>query len=111
MPSNYVKKEKKSLLDKIIPRKIHSTSIPVQSKNQIQTSNDDSKITYNKNGNSLIYVSKAIVKHKYNAEKYLLNYFYLSTLVSKKISIIILIKYRNPLQRTATVISSNLGFV
>lgn len=65
IPSNYVKKEKKSLLDKIIPRKLHSTN-QVCSKPNISV--DDTKIG-NKNGNISNFISKAFVKHKYNAEK------------------------------------------
>jgi hypothetical protein len=69
VPSNYVKKEKKSLLDKIIPRKMHSSSSHVNTTSKpAQISIDDSK-TNTKNGNSLNCLSKAIVKHKYNAEK------------------------------------------
>ena len=70
MPSNYVKKEKKSLLDKIIPRKIHSSSSHVvsSSKPVTQVSNEDIKSMV-KNGSIQNFVSKAIVKHKYTAEK------------------------------------------
>ena len=73
VPSNYVKKEKKSLFDKIIPRKL------LISNNQtyLKASNldENNKINFI---NNLKFVSKAIVKHKYTANKYyyLIVYYY-----------------------------------
>ena len=94
VPSNYVKKEKKSLLEKIMPRKLQQISNTIDLKTnahpQIQTSqhispngsmfqlntttitttlgspSNNKNETYSNN----VYLSKATVKHKYTANKY-----------------------------------------
>lgn len=66
MPSNYVKKEKKSLLEKIIPKKLqHQLNV-----NSLTNNKDNSQMPKSNSNNSTIsYSSKAIVKHKYTANK------------------------------------------
>jgi hypothetical protein len=69
VPSNYVKKEKKSLLEKIIPKMLqHQLSV-----NSL-TNNNNNKDNYqiikpNSNNSAISYSSKAVVKHKYTANK------------------------------------------
>ncbi len=67
MPSNYVKKEKKSLLEKIIPKKLqHQLSV-----NSLTNNNKDNNQMpkSNSNNSTITFSSKAIVKHKYIANK------------------------------------------
>lgn len=73
VPSNYVKKEKKSLLEKIIPKKLHhlgsnnseSNLKPQSPPNQLNSSaSSNSTIKSDTSG-----LGRALVKHKYTAAK------------------------------------------
>jgi hypothetical protein len=69
VPSNYVKKEKKSLLQKIIPKKLQSSALSSSSKPvppNNSSLNYDEKLAAKLKSNSF---TKAIVKHKYSAQK------------------------------------------
>ena len=76
VPSNYVKKEKKSLLEKIIPKKLHQlssnhsetnlkTQSPPVNNNQLNSSISSNSTV--KSESSIL--GKAVVKHKYSATK------------------------------------------
>ena len=77
VPSNYVKKEKKSLLDKIIPRKLQQINNSLDFKNhhstpQLMPPPQPATLTSPNNSNkneNLNIVGKALVKHKYTASK------------------------------------------
>jgi len=60
VPSNYVKKEKKSIFEKIIPRKSNTSN----SKNNPSTSVANTAVS-----DSSMIANMAIVKHKYTAVK------------------------------------------
>ena len=75
MPSNYVKKEKKSLLEKIIPRKLQYNTACTNLKttqptnNHINPNKPNSHNNQNNPTNNKKIVSKAVVKHKYKSNK------------------------------------------
>ena len=77
MPSNYIKKEKKSLLQKIMPRKLHNLTNNDSAKQPHLTTKVPSVGTAlnlitsfnNKNINEPSAFSCALVKHKYVANK------------------------------------------
>jgi hypothetical protein len=80
VPSNFVKKEKKSIFDKIIPRMLQAASNNNNNNiNNINSNNNNNKSVGNEEINSnsktnthssnLASISRALVKHKYNALK------------------------------------------
>ncbi len=83
VPSNFVKKEKRSLLDKLMPKKskrVNSATSSDISKDlsdlNIDTSNNNSTLQSDQSNENLNISSefkqklKAIVKYKYSAKKY-----------------------------------------
>ena len=84
VPSNYVKKEKKSIFDKIIPRMLQNASNNNNNNNSSNNSNNSNNNNNKPVGNDqinssnpklntqkshLTSISRATVKHKYNALK------------------------------------------
>jgi Tfp pilus assembly protein FimT len=97
VPSNYVKKEKKSLFQKIIPRKLHNLTNSSSPSSEAAKSNHTKQVAgggvannsvnsstmptttaalASNNNNKLVNFSRAVVKHKYVAVKYAFFFVY-----------------------------------